>query len=409
MKQFYEGSHAIAEVIRLCKPAVISAYPITPQTHIVEDLAQMVADGKLNAQFVNVESEHSAASVVLGASATGVRSYSATSSQGLFYMAEVIFNIAGLRLPVVLTDANRAISAPINIWNDQQDTVSLRDAGWIQLYAEDIQEAVDLHIIAYRIAEDKSMMLPVMVCMDGFILTHGIETVDIPAEEEIDKFLPPYKALYKLDVDNPMTLGPLVGPEQYMETRYAIQKTLEEAIDFIPKITADFAKQFGRNYGLLEGYRIKDAERVIVAMGSVCGTIKDVVDDLRKKGKKVGLLKIISYRPFPEKAIYDALKDIPKVAVLDKAVSLGSYAPLAAEIRSVFTGKKKAPKVISSFVAGLGGRDITKDSIETIYKSLTSREVTGEYVDLKPELLKENYDPCDYAQGHPERTKGAEG
>ena len=393
MKQFYEGSHAIAEVIRLCKPAVISAYPITPQTHIVEDLAQMVADGKLNAQFVNVESEHSAASVVLGASATGVRSYSATSSQGLFYMAEVIFNIAGLRLPVVLTDANRAISAPINIWNDQQDTVSLRDAGWIQLYAEDIQEAVDLHIIAYRIAEDKSMMLPVMVCVDGFILTHGIETVNIPSQEEVDKFLPPYKALYKLDVDNPMTLGPLVGPDQYMETRYALHKTLEEALGFIPEINAEFAKVFGRTYhGLIEKYHTDDAERVIVAMGSVCGTIKDVVDDLRKKGKKVGLLKVTSYRPFPQQAIYEALKNVAKVAVLDKALSLGAYAPLAVEVRSVFTGKKKAPKVISSFIAGLGGRDITKDSIEEIYKSLTTRELSGEFIDLKPELLKESYE-----------------
>ncbi|MFZ2602483.1 MAG: pyruvate ferredoxin oxidoreductase, partial [Candidatus Omnitrophota bacterium] len=203
MKEFLEGSHAIAEIVRLCKPGVISAYPITPQTHIVEDLAQMAADGTVKAQFVNVESEHSAASVVLGGVAAGVRSYTATSSQGLFYMQEVIFNIAGLRLPLVLTCANRAISAPINIWNDQQDSVSLRDAGWLQLYAEDIQEAVDLHLIAYRISEDKSMMLPVMVCMDGFILTHGIETVDIPSQEQVDKFLPAYKPLYKLDVDNP--------------------------------------------------------------------------------------------------------------------------------------------------------------------------------------------------------------
>src|SRR3989338_10658844 len=206
MKQFLEGSHAVAEIVKLCKPGVISAYPITPQTHIVEDLAQMVANGELNAQCVNVESEHSAASVVLGGVAAGVRSFTATSSQGLFYMAEVLFNISGMRLPLVLTCANRSLSAPLNIWNDQQDSVSLRDSGWIQLYAEDIQEAADLHLIAYRLAEDKSMMLPVMVCMDGFILTHGIETVDIPSQEEVDKFLPPYKPLYKLDPENPMTL-----------------------------------------------------------------------------------------------------------------------------------------------------------------------------------------------------------
>lgn len=393
MKEFLEGSHAIAEVIKLCKPGVISAYPITPQTHIVEDLAAMAANGQIKSEFVNVESEHSAVSVVLGSAACGVRSYTATSSQGLFYMAEVLFNLAGLRLPLVLTCANRAISAPINIWNDQQDSVSLRDAGWIQLYAENIQEIVDLHLIGYRLSEDKTIMLPVMVCMDGFILTHGIETIDMPTQEQTDNFLPPYKPLYKLDIANPITLGPLVDPEYYTETRFAIQKTQEEAIKLIPQITQEFSKIFGRNYnGLLEGYRIEDAQRVIVAMGSVCGTIKDVVDELRAKGKKVGLLKIVSYRPFPIAAVYDALKDIPKVAVLDRALSLGSYSPLAVDIRSIFIGKKKIPEVISSFVVGLGGRDITKDSIKEIYRLLTKKELTNEFIDLKPELLKESYE-----------------
>jgi len=393
MKQFLEGSFAVAEIVKLCKPGVISAYPITPQTHIVEELAQMVADGELDSQFVNVESEHSAASVVLGAVATGVRAYTATSSQGLLYMGEVLFNIAGLRLPVILTCANRAISAPINIWNDHQDSVSMRDTGWIQLFAEDNQEVVDLHLIAYKLGEDKSMMLPVMVCMDGFILTHGIETVDIPTQEEVNKFLPPYSPLYKLDPANPLTLGPLVDPEAYMETRYAIQETLKDALKLIPQITADFAKIFGRHYnGLVEGYRIKDAERVIVAMGSVCGTIKDVVDELRAKGKKVGLLKITSYRPFPQQEIYEALKNVAKVGVLDRALSLGSYAPLAGEIKAVFFGKKKKPQIISSFIAGLGGRDITKNSIKEIFRLLTAKEKACEFIDLKPELLKEKYE-----------------
>jgi len=392
MKEFLEGSHAVAEIVKLCKPGVISAYPITPQTHIVEDLAQMVSDGSLKSEFVNVESEHSAASVVLGAVAAGVRSYTATSSQGLLYMAEVVFNIAGMRLPVIMTCANRAISAPINIWNDHQDSVSLRDSGWVQLFAEDTQEAVDFHLLAYRLGEDKSIMLPVMVCMDGFILTHGIETVDMPTQEQVDKFLPAYKPLYKLDVENPMSLGPLVDPEYYMETRYAVQKTQEEALALIPKLTAEFAKAFGRNYnGLVEGYRLEDAERAIVAMGSVCGTIKDVVDELRKKGKKVGMLKITSYRPFPIAAIYDALKNVGKIAVLDRALSLGSYAPLASEIKAVFCGKKKAPKVISSFVAGLGGRDITKHSVKEIFSLLTAKELHGEFIDLKPELLAPDF------------------
>jgi pyruvate ferredoxin oxidoreductase alpha subunit len=394
MREFLEGSVAVARAIKLCKPGVISAYPITPQTHIVEELAKEVADGELNAQFVNVESEHSAASVVLGAVATGVRAYTATSSQGLFYMGEVIFNIAGLRLPVILTCANRAISAPINIWNDQQDSVSLRDSGWMQFYAEDIQEVFDLHLLAYRLAEDKSIMLPAMVCMDGYTLTHGIESVDIPSQEQVDKFLPPYQALYKLDPQNPLTLGPLVDPEYYMETRYAIQETHKDIIKLIPKVTLEFSKVFGRSYnGLIEEYALKDAERVIVAMGSVCGTIKEVVDELRKKGKKVGLLRVTTYRPFPAQEIYEALKDIPKVAVLDRALSLGAYAPLAAEIKAIFFGKKKKPQVISSFIVGLGGRDITRDSIKEVLRLLTAKERTGEFIDLKPELLKENYGP----------------
>jgi pyruvate ferredoxin oxidoreductase alpha subunit len=393
VKQFLEGSRIVAETVKLCRPGVISAYPITPQTHIVEELAQMVADGELNSQFVNVESEHSAASVVLGASATGVRSYTATSSQGLLYMAEVIFNIAGMRLPVVLTCANRAISAPINIWNDQQDSISLRDAGWIQLYAENNQEVVDLHLMAYRLAEDKSIMLPVMVCMDGFILTHGMETVDIPEEEKVAKFLPPYQPLYKLDTSDPMTMGLLADPDYYMETRFAIQETLKKTLDAIPKVSAELRTIFGRDYKdcLVEEYCTKDAEKVIVAMGSVCGTVKEVVDEMRSKGKKVGLLKVISYRPFPYARICEALKNVSRVAVLDKAVSLGAYAPLAVETKAAFFGKKKAPQVISSFVAGLGGRDITLESVREIFRKLTQREVNQEFIDLKPELLREEY------------------
>jgi pyruvate ferredoxin oxidoreductase alpha subunit len=393
MKEFLEGSIAVARLIKLCKPGVISAYPITPQTHIVEELAQIVANGELNCQFINVESEHSAASVVLGGSAAGVRVYTATSSQGLFYMSEVIFNIAGMRLPVVLTCANRAISAPINIWNDQQDSISLRDAGWVQLYVEDHQELVDYHLMAYRLAEDKSVMLPVMVCMDGYTLTHAIDVLDMPTQEQVDKFLPAYKPLYKLDVDNPMTLGPLADPDYYMEARYAIQETHKELIKFIPKVTAEFSKVFGRNYnGLIEEYQVKDAEKVIVAMGSVCGTIKEVIDELRKKGKKVGLLKIISYRPFPIVQIYEALKNVPKVGIMDRSLSLGSYAPLTSEVKAVFFGKKKKPGIISSFIVGLGGRDITKDSIREVFSLMTSKEKACEFIDLKPELLKEEYE-----------------
>ena len=392
MREFVEGSLAIARAVQLCKPGVISAYPITPQTHIVEELASIVAEGHLKAEFVNVESEHSAASVVLGAVATGVRAYTATSSQGLFYMAEVLYNIAGMRLPVIMTTAARAISAPINIWNDHQDVMSLRDAGWIQFHAEDIQEAVDLHFIAYRLGEDKSMMLPVMVCVDGFILTHGIESVDMPTQEQVDAYLPPYKAPYKLDTANPLTLGPLVDPDAYMEARYALSQTLKESLELIPKVFAEFAKITGRAYnGLVEEYRTKDAEKVIVAMGSVCGTIKEVIDEQRAKGKKIGLLKITSYRPFPAQEIYDALKNTPKVAVIDRALSMGSFAPLAAEVKAVFFGKAKKPQVVSSFIVGLGGRDITKESVKEIITLLSTKE-RQEFIDLKPELLKESYE-----------------
>jgi pyruvate ferredoxin oxidoreductase alpha subunit len=393
VKEFLEGSGAVAEIVKLCRPGVISAYPITPQTHIVEELAKMVSDGELNSQFVNVESEHSAASVVLGAVATGVRAYTATSSQGLLYMAEVLFNIAGLRLPLVLTCANRSVSAPLNIWNDEQDSVSMRDTGWIQLYAENNQEAVDFHLLGYRISEDESVVLPVMVCMDGFILTHGMETVDMPEQGTVDKFLPPYRPLYKLDPEEPLTMGILADPDHYLETRFAIQETLKETLSLIPKINEEFSNVFGRDYGdgLVEEYRTEDAQRVIVAMGSVCGTIKEVVDELREKGKKVGLLKVISYRPFPYSRVYKTLKNIERVAVLDKAVSLGAYPPLACDIKAAFFGKKKSPKIISSFIAGLGGRDITVDSIREIFRKLNQREINLEFIDLKPELLKACY------------------
>jgi pyruvate ferredoxin oxidoreductase alpha subunit len=391
MREFLEGSQAIARTVQMCRPAVISAYPITPQTHIVEELAQMVADGELKSEFVNVESEHSAASVVLGSSATGVRVFTATSSQGLLLMAEVVFNIAGMRLPVVMSVANRAISAPINIWNDQQDSMAVRDSGFIQLFAENHQDLVDLHLQAFRIGEDKSIMLPVMVCLDGFILTHGVEPVDIPTPQQVDAFLPPYAPLYKLDVDKPISMGLLADPGYYMETRYAIQKTHDDVIELMPKVSGEFKKVFGRaSGGLIEEYKTKDAEKIIVAMGSVVGTIKEVVDSLRAKGKKVGALKVVTYRPFPYKAVADALKNAKQVAVVDKSISLGAYGPLFTDVVTAFLGRTKAPKM-SGFIVGLGGRDITLESIQSIFKKLSGPQVDAEFIDLKEELLEERY------------------
>lgn len=390
MKEFLEGSHAVAEIIKMCKPGVISAYPITPQTHIVEDLAQMVADKELNAQFVNVESEHSAASVVLGAEATGVRAYTATSSQGLLLMAEVVFNIAGMRLPLVMTTANRAISAPINIWNDQQDVMTVRDSGWVLLFAESNQEAVDLHLQAYKIGEDPRVMLPVMVNMDGFILTHGMEVVDMPSQEEVDKFLPPYQTTYKLDVDNPLTMGFLADPDYYLEIRYLVQQTHQDLLKIIPEVAQNFKKAFKRDSGgLIEGYRLEDAEQVFISMGSVCGTIRDVVDELRDKGQKAGLLKVICYRPFPEAAIRAALSQAREVAVIDKSISLGAFGPLYTDVSSgVSSMGPKMPK-LSGFVLGLGGRDITKKSIYEVHEKLSAKQVDCEFIGLKQELLAE--------------------
>ena len=383
MKVFIEGSHAVAEAVKRCKPGVVCAYPITPQTHIVERLSEMVADGDLKAEFINVESEHSAASVVLGSTATGVRSYTATSSQGLILMAEVLFNIAGMRLPVVLTCVNRSLSAPINIWNDHQDSMTIRDAGWIQLYAENNQEVHDLHFIAYRIAEDKNIMLPCMVCMDGYILSHGYEVVDLAEQEMVDKFLPPYQPEYKLDPEEPLTLGLLGDPNYYMETRWAIQETMKEALDLLPKIESEFSENFKRQQPVLvEEYKTQDAEKILVALGSVAGTVKEVVDELREEGEKAGLLRIIAFRPFPKDQVFNALKNANKIGILDKSISLGSVSPVYMEISSLFQ-ERGINKNISGFVTGLGGRDITPEVVKEIFKLLDEKPQAVRFVDLR--------------------------
>ncbi len=388
MKKFVEGSHAIAEVIAKCRPGVISAYPITPQTHIVEGLAKLIADGELDAEFINVESEHSAASVVLGGSAAGVRTYTATSSQGLLLMAEVIFNIAGMRLPVVLTCANRAVSAPINIWNDHQDSMTVRDSGWIHFYAENIQEAIDLHIIAYKVAEDKRVSLPVLVGIDGYVLTHAFEVVDMPEQELVDKFLPKFEPIVHLDPDNPVSMGLLGAPDVYIETRYAIEKTMQDALSVIEEVSKEYSDLVGRKTGgLIEGYKIEDAEKIIVAIGSIVGSIKDVVDELREKGEKVGVLKIITYRPFPKDAVYEALKNAKYVAVAEKAVSLGADSPIFSEIAALMY-KKGARPLINSFTIGLGGRDISPAQIRQIFADMDKDEPNTRYIGLNEKLLE---------------------
>jgi pyruvate ferredoxin oxidoreductase alpha subunit len=387
MKKVIEGSRAVAEAVKVCRPHVISAYPITPQTHIVENLSQMVADGELKAEFINVESEFGAASVILGASVTGARAYSTTTSQGLLLMAEVLFNIAGLRLPVSITCANRSVSAPINIWNDHQDAMTVRDSGWIQLYAEDCQEVADMQIQAYKIGENPEISLPVMVNMDGFILTHAFEPVELIDQKMADEFLPPYKPKVYLTTKNPVTFGILAEPAYYMETRYRLQQAIEASKQVIEDVANEFNKVFGRYAGgLVDKYRLDGAKTAIVAMGSVVGTIREVVDELREKGEKVGLLKIRAFRPFPKEAIYDALKEVNNIIIMEKAISLGLGGILLNEMRAVFYGKEKQPN-ISGFIVGLGGRDVPNKSIINAVKKAESEMVEDSFVDLREELI----------------------
>jgi len=384
MMEILEGSHAVAEAVRLCRPQVVSAYPITPQTHIVEALASMVADCKLDAEYICVESEFSALSACLGASAAGSRVYSATTSQGLALMFEVCFNVAGMRQPIVMTIANRALGAPLNIWNDQQDSISLRDSGWMQFYAEDNQEATDLHFITYKVAEDHNVLLPAMVCFDGFILTHTYEPVDIPTQEEIDAFLPPFKPYNTLDAKKPMSLGMYATPDYYMEFRYEIDEAMKRAKQAYVQVGKEFAEQFGRDYsGLVEGYRLEDADTAFVAMGSLCGTVKDAIDEMRADGMKVGLLKIRSFRPFPSAEIRKALSGVSRVAVLDKNVSLGQKGAVALEVKDAIYGSGID---VLDYIIALGGRDVRKSDIRVI-AGLAEKGIGDQYYGLRTEVL----------------------
>jgi len=388
MRKMIEGSRAVAEAVALCRPEVISAYPITPQTHIVEELSQIVADGELDCEYVRVESEHSAASVCLGAVAAGSRAYSATTSQGMLLMVEVLYNIAGMRLPLVITGVNRAISAPLNIWNDQQDTMAIRDTGWLQLYGENNQEVLDMHLQAYKISEDDRVLLPVMVCMDGFILTHTYETVDVPTQAEADAFLPPYKPLYYLDPKDPYTLGAYAGPELYQEVRYVIQRDCLASKEVVKEVARDFKAAFGRWYGdVIDTYRADDAEMLFIAMGSVIGTMRDWVDAKRAAGEKVGLIKLRCYRPFPAEELVEAVSGAKRVVVLEKAVSMGGYGIVTVELQAALYGQKRQPAV-HGVVLGLGGRDVTMETLD----EAKQRAEAGEpyfWAGMRSEVLEE--------------------
>jgi pyruvate ferredoxin oxidoreductase alpha subunit len=384
MRQIIEGSHAVAEAVRLSRPQVIAAYPITPQTHIVERLAEMVADGDLNGEYITVESEFSALSACLGASAAGSRVYSATTSQGLALMFEVCFNVAGMRLPILMTIANRSLSAPLSIWNDQQDSISLRDSGWLQFYAEDNQEAMDLHFIAYRVMEDHRILLPSFVCFDGFILTHTYEPVDVPSQDDIDTYLPEFIPYQKLDAENPLSFGMYATPDYYMEFRYEIELAMQRAKKVIEEAGREFSEQMGRDYGsMVESYHLEGADTAMVAMGSVCGTIKDSIDEMRKQGKKVGLLKIRTYRPFPMEEVKKALSGVSTVAVLDKNISLGSRGAVGLEIKDALYGSGIS---VHDYIAGLGGRDIRKKDVAEMV-ALAEKGKGDVFYGLRKEVL----------------------
>jgi pyruvate ferredoxin oxidoreductase alpha subunit len=363
MPRQIEGSRAVAETVALCRPEVIAAYPISPQTHIVEALSQIVKEGELApCEFINVESEFAAMSVAIGASAAGARAYTATASQGLLFMVEALYNASGLGLPIVMTLANRAIGAPINIWNDHSDSMSQRDSGWIQLYAETNQEAADLHVQAFRLAEELS--LPVMVCMDGFILTHAVEQVELPTQEQVDGFLPAFEPRQVLDPDEPMTIGAMVGPEAFTEVKYLMHAKQMQALDAIPRIAADFAGAFGRDSGgLLRTYRTEDAETVILALGSVIGTIEDVVDELRDRGVRIGVVGLKCFRPYPLDEVREALGHARRVVVLEKAFAVGAGGIVGQNVRLALSG---LPVRVYDVVAGLGGRPITKRSLHAM-------------------------------------------
>jgi pyruvate ferredoxin oxidoreductase alpha subunit len=363
MRRQLEGSVAVAKAIALCRPEVICAYPISPQTHIVEHLSDLVRSGELApCEYLNVESEFAAMSAAIGASAAGARSYSATASQGLLYMVEALYNASGLGLPIVMTVANRAIGSPINIWNDHSDAMSQRDSGWIQLYAESNQEAVDLHIQAYRLAE--TISLPVMVCMDGFILTHAYEGIDLPAQDEVDAFLPSFEPRQVLDPDDPVTIGAMVGPEAFTEVRYLMHAKQMQALDLIPGIASEFAQAFGRpSGGLIRRYRSEEAETIVVALGSVLGTIEDVVDELRADGLRVGALGITTFRPWPRDEVRDALAHARRVVVVEKAFAVGAGGIVGQNVRDALGGRGP---VVYDVVAGLGGRPITQRSLRAL-------------------------------------------
>ena len=367
---FLSGNEAVAHGARLARPQVIAAYPITPQTVVVERLSEMVANGALSAEYVHVESEHSALSAMIGASAVGARTFTATSSQGLLYMAECLQYASGGRFPIVMMNANRALALPWSIYGDQQDSLAVLDCGWLQAYAENAQESLDLILQAYAVAEHPTVLTPFMVNLDGFVLTHTYELVTIPDQGTVEAFLPPFVTTNKMDLGAPTNMGFTATPEDYLEFKYLQYRAVCDALAAIVEVEERFARVFGRRYGgLAEGYRLDDAELVLVTLGSVAGTVRTVVDGLRDQGQRVGLLRLRYLRPFPAEAIRAATTGVRAVGVLEKAISFGYQGTVCTHVASVLADGTPSPPILN-FVAGLGGRAISRHDIEGMFAAL---------------------------------------
>ncbi len=382
MKKFLSGNEAFAEGIRLARPEVISAYPITPQTIVVERLSEMVEDGSLKAEYVHVESEHSALSCAIGASAAGARAFTATSSQGLLYMAECLYYASGGRFPIVMMNADRSTALPWNIYGDQRDSLSQLDSGWIQAYAENAQEALDLALMSYKIAEDKRVSTPFMANLDGFVLTHTYETVDIPEREQADRFLPPYETDNRLDFDNPKNMAFSAGPDYNYIFKYKEHEGVLAARQVINETEKEFSEIFGRSYtGLIENYLTDDADYIIVTLGSIAGLCRETADDLRSRGVKAGVLRIRYMRPFPNQEIADTLKNAKVYAVLEKDVSFGNEGTVFTNVNSAL---KKADVNVKgyNYIGGLGGRNISSADIEKIFSNMENGAETVNFIGI---------------------------
>jgi len=364
-KEGVEVSRAVAIACKLANVDVVAAYPITPQTHIVEDLAELVANGELDASFIPVESEHSAMSACLGSAAVGARTFTATAGQGLELMHEVVYVASSMQLPMVMAVVDRALSAPISIWGDHSDAMAVRDTGWIQIFVENGQQAVDNTLCAFRIAEDRRVLLPVMVHLDGFHLTHVIEPISFPEQSEVDKFLPPNQYPLPLDPKKPVTMGDFGPPYVYTEAKKAQEANLEAAKEVVLECWKEFGDSFKRYYSPVECYHCEGAKVLLLTMGSFSETAMGAIDKMRKKGKKVGLLRLRLWRPFPFEELRNAVKDAEVLVVLDRALSFGYGGPVCSEVRSALYGVDKKPKVVS-FVGGLGGRDISPEGFEQL-------------------------------------------